>query len=376
MREQVDVFTAIAFYALFPVVLIGVIGSFALFPTSLLLVLSTTFLLSVGTVVLVPPWWAWKPPTEHTRGVGRRRFPVKTAEGQQESPDFIVIGSGIAGLTTAAVLVSLGYTVMVLEAHEIAGGSTHEYHVDGNPRYTFPSGLHYVIPHCQHVLQATVGSARPPVRFERLGRSSDGMYERIRLTRTKGDDDLLIRDEKQLRTELHRRFPHLSEPLARYERLATQVLTASPLWMAAHALSWKIRRPLLSLCLPSVWWDYAGRSAQDVLVNDIFRDYADEEGVDELVSYLTALWVDTGCPPSRASFFMSVAVTLGFPHEGGVYPVYVRLGGGSVLLARLCPDSDLICLPSEGEDLKPWPRHWWNESKTAKLLAGFSHDAQ
>lgn len=165
----------------------------------------------------------------------------------------------------------------------MAGGSTHEYHVDGNVRYRFPSGLHYVIPHCQHLLQLTVGSQQPTVVFHKLGRPSDGCYERIRLTRlsSSSNDDLLIRDETQLRRELHRRFPHLSVPLAHYEQLATRLLTVSPLWMALHVVPWTLRRALMTAFLPSVWWNYAGRSAEDALTNEIFKDYQEEPGCNE-----------------------------------------------------------------------------------------------
>ena len=41
--------------------------------------------------------------------------------------DSIVIGSGMGGLTTAALLSDLGRKVCVLEQHYTAGGFTHSY---------------------------------------------------------------------------------------------------------------------------------------------------------------------------------------------------------------------------------------------------------
>jgi all-trans-retinol 13,14-reductase len=41
--------------------------------------------------------------------------------------DALVIGSGIGGLTTAALLSELGWKVCVLEQHYTAGGYTHSY---------------------------------------------------------------------------------------------------------------------------------------------------------------------------------------------------------------------------------------------------------
>ena len=52
------------------------------------------------------------------------RFRPRLAHDQY---DAIVIGSGIGGLTTAALLAKLGKRVCVLEQHYTAGGYTHSY---------------------------------------------------------------------------------------------------------------------------------------------------------------------------------------------------------------------------------------------------------
>jgi all-trans-retinol 13,14-reductase len=73
--------------------------------------------------------------------------------------------------------------------------------------------------------------------------------------------------------------------------------------------------------LPQTWWQYAGKSAEEVLT-ELFADapQAEQENVFKLQAYLCGLWIDSGCPPDRVSFFMIAAVGLGFPHEGGAYP--------------------------------------------------------
>ena len=55
--------------------------------------------------------------------------------------DAIVIGSGIGGLTTAALLSRIGKKVLVLEQHYIAGGCTHTFEDKG---YEFDTGIHYI----------------------------------------------------------------------------------------------------------------------------------------------------------------------------------------------------------------------------------------
>lgn len=51
--------------------------------------------------------------------------------------DVVIIGSGLAGLSCAALLATSGYSVTVLEAHDIAGGCTHSWERQG---YHFESG--------------------------------------------------------------------------------------------------------------------------------------------------------------------------------------------------------------------------------------------
>ena len=62
-----------------------------------------------------------------TLRIGYRYRPKRLA------PDYdaIVIGSGMGGLTTAALLSDLGRKVCVLEQHYTAGGYTHSYERNG-----------------------------------------------------------------------------------------------------------------------------------------------------------------------------------------------------------------------------------------------------
>jgi phytoene dehydrogenase-like protein len=57
--------------------------------------------------------------------------------------DAIIIGSGIGGLTTAAILSKLNHKkVLILEQHFVVGGYTHEF--ERNHKFKWDVGLHYV----------------------------------------------------------------------------------------------------------------------------------------------------------------------------------------------------------------------------------------
>jgi len=55
--------------------------------------------------------------------------------------DYVIVGSGLGGLTSAALLSRAGFKCVVLEQHDVAGGSTHTFTEKG---FTFDVGVHYV----------------------------------------------------------------------------------------------------------------------------------------------------------------------------------------------------------------------------------------
>ena len=55
--------------------------------------------------------------------------------------DVIVIGSGMGGMTCAALLAALGKRVLVLEQHYVAGGFTHSFK---RKEWTWDVGVHAV----------------------------------------------------------------------------------------------------------------------------------------------------------------------------------------------------------------------------------------
>ena len=60
---------------------------------------------------------------------------------EQYDYDTIVIGSGMGGLTAAVALAQAGNRVLVCEQHDVPGGWTHSFTLDG---FRFNTGVHYV----------------------------------------------------------------------------------------------------------------------------------------------------------------------------------------------------------------------------------------
>lgn len=58
-----------------------------------------------------------------------------------ENIDYLIIGSGLSGLMSAAFLSKLNKKVVVLEQHDRAGGCLHTFDKDG---FEFNTGLHYL----------------------------------------------------------------------------------------------------------------------------------------------------------------------------------------------------------------------------------------
>merc|ERR1719258_41819 len=62
---------------------------------------------------------------------------IRCATADELTTDVVVVGSGLGGLSCAAMLAKYGHGVSVFEAHTIAGGCAHSFERDG---YTFDSG--------------------------------------------------------------------------------------------------------------------------------------------------------------------------------------------------------------------------------------------
>ncbi len=246
------------------------------------------------------------------RGILADRYQV---EKLPADVDAIVIGSGMGGLTCAAVLSRMGRRVLVLEQHYVAGGGSHMFQLKGGLK--FDSGLHYLVPYSGHLLWMAAGGNEMPVCFERMG-EPDGTFDRIAL----GDEPpFAIKNGEGHLPDLYAQFPEHHDDIEEYLRVSESVLKQFPLFVMSKTFPAWLQKLWHRFVLGENWKRYAGRTVKEVL----------EEITDEprLAGLLAGQWMDTGSPPDRVSFMMGMCVSRGLAIEGGAYPV-----GGSTALAK------------------------------------------
>ena len=231
--------------------------------------------------------------------------------------DAIVIGSGIGGLGTAALLAkAAGQRVLVLERHYTAGGFTHVFH---RPGFEWDVGVHYVG-------QVHTPGSPAHALFDYLaeGRLSwnamPEVYDRVTI------DDLhfdYVSGRDRLRDSLVRTFPRERSAIDRYFKAIRQCMRRLPLYFVEKTLPRFLSR-VLGGGLRAPFLRFARRTTGNVL---------DDLGASrELKAVLTAQWGDYGLPPGQSSFGVH-AVIADHYFEGAAYPI----GGASRIAASVLP---------------------------------------
>ncbi len=235
---------------------------------------------------------------------------------KQETPDgrwdAIVIGSGIGGLASAALLARHGgLRVLVLERHTTAGGFTHTFH---RPGYEWDVGVHYI------------GQCEPGTPVRRLFDEVTGgalewarmpeVYDRVVLGDRSYD---LVAGGRRFVDSLAERFPGKRAAIERYLAEVIAMTKRGGPFFADRALP-----PGLSkLAGPLLRAPFLRRS--DRTVEEVVRPLV---GDGDLYEVLTAQCGDYGLSPRHASFAIH-AMVVGHYLRGAYYPV----GGSSRIAA-------------------------------------------
>ena len=248
-------------------------------------------------------------------------------ESAREVYDAIVIGSGIGGLTTAALLAKEGRRVLVVERHDRPGGYAHGFR---RRRYRFDSAVH-LIGGCEPTtfeggglvdrLLCSLG-VRDRCRFVRVDPFYTSMFPGVEMQVPAGLDEFV--------SAYTERFPAEEKGL----------------------------RQLVQLCLDIR--QEAQRAPDFLLISDLVRlrklyptlvryhratlgKVMDEQLTDPRLKALFAtLWPYLGLPPSRVSFLYWATMLMSYVADGAYY-----CEGGFQRLA----DALVHALEAEGSEL-------------------------
>ena len=233
-----------------------------------------------------------------------------------EDYDAIVIGSGIGGLASAAMLAKHGgKKVLVLERHYTPGGYTHVFR---RPGYDWDVGVHYI------------GGMAPGSTIRRMFDDiSDGqiewadmgdVYDRVIID---GDIYDLPKGRRNFRTYMVSRFPDEEAAIDGYLEAVKSAVSAS----LPFNLSKTLPGPLGTVAGPLMRRDYYKWS--DRTTREVLEELTDDQ---RLIGVLTAQFGDYGLPPAESSFAMQALVASHY-FGGGYYPV----GGSAVIAESIIP---------------------------------------
>ena len=242
-----------------------------------------------------------------TLRIGYRYRPNRLAP----SYDAVVIGSGMGGLTTAALLSDLGKRVCVLEQHYTAGGFTHSYERAG---YEWDVGVHYI------------GEVGAPTRTRRMfdylsdgnlkWAPMDAEYDRFYVGHKVFN---AIAGKREFRDNLLRQFPDEVHAIDRYLELLDRSGDALSAFGMARGM------PAWTRVLLRPWLAWRQRGAYRRTTWDVLSELTDDA---DLIATLCGQWGDMGLPPKRSPFMAHAMIARHYLY-GGYYPV-----GGSWRIAE------------------------------------------
>ena len=229
----------------------------------------------------------------------------------QETYDTIVIGSGMGGLATAAILSKQGQKVLVLERHYTAGGFTHIFTRKG---YEWDVGIHYI-----GEMQRENSILRKLFHYVTDGKlkwaDMGEVYDRIVI----GDQHFdFVKGVKNFKEQMISYFPDEKGAIDKYVDLVFKAVKSSKNYYMSKALP-PFLNVLVGRFMKRPLYKYSDKTTYDVL-----RSLTKNE---TLIKVLTGQYGDYGLPPKQSSFYMHASLVRHY-FDGGNFPI----GGSSQIV--------------------------------------------
>ncbi|MCQ8106250.1 NAD(P)/FAD-dependent oxidoreductase [Methylomonas sp. SURF-2] len=227
-------------------------------------------------------------------------------ESRHETYDVIVIGAGIGGLSTAALLAKAGKSVLLVERHDRPGGYAHSFKRRG---FHFDSGVH-LVSGCGprgyrngssiYQICTTVG-IEPREVFIPLKSYARAVYPELEISLRAGESDFI--------EGLCEHFPKEKDNLLALIRLCKLLAEEA---MLAETVLEQGRETRISPATALANLFRYRRTSLHVALDEFLSD-------PQLKSLCASLWPYLGLPPAQLSFLYWACMMAGYTYEGGYY---------------------------------------------------------
>jgi len=265
-------------------------------------------------------------PYEHDQK--KRDAVLKQAFSKSKVPDeldAIIIGSGIGGLSCAAIMAKANKRVLVLEQHDQAGGCCHTYIDKG---YEFDVGIHYVGEMGSQTINKVLVDQITEGQLEWAPLQDN--YDTVSIGY--GDENRqyeIVTGSDNWRKLLKTQFPDEVEAIDKYFQLMeacsrssvfSAIMKLLPLWFVNLMLVTGILK-----LFTNFWSDVYARNTLDV-VQSLTKNK-------DLQTVMLYCFGDYGTSPSKSNFSMQALLNRHFLRDGGHYPI----GGASEIAYNIIP---------------------------------------
>jgi all-trans-retinol 13,14-reductase len=234
----------------------------------------------------------------------------------QSTYDTIIIGSGMGGLSTAAILSKEGQKVLVLERHYTPGGFTHIFKRKG---YEWDVGIHYIgeVQRENSLLKKLFDYVtNGQLKWADMG----DVYDRIIIGNQRFD---LVKGVKNFKKQMISYFPEEEQAINTYVDLVFKAVKTSKNYYISKAIS-PFLNQFIGGFLKNPFYKFSDRTTDEVL-----RSLTKNE---TLIKVLTGQYGDYGLPPKQSSFSMHASVARHY-FDGGSFPI----GGSSQIVKNIDP---------------------------------------